>query len=313
MTDRPQQTGLHLRLLILSIPLDSALTGPDTGGDVAGETQRIAAIRDPFALLRAATVRLAEAQQEVTELSRLRQRVISELHDQGMSYAQIAAEAGLTRGRIHQLKQSAPAPEGAFLGNARLIIATPLKQEAGNARPVLAAEDFSAAQRLGDLARSYKLDPSFEHVPIGGEIDLNREDMIVICGPRLSSHVAGVLAQDPSISFERAEDGPWTLRDRETGVAYRAGMDSTPKTNSDVAYFGRLPRPDGQGLIMVLTGIHPQGSLGVVHLIVNDLADLYRQVGTERFSVLVNVDYDPANNEPVNVRLLSPFYRHQAD
>ena len=222
-------------------------------------------------------------------------------------------QAGLTRVRIHQLKQSAPAPDGAFLGNARLIIATPLKQEAGNSRPVLAAEDFSAAQRLGDLARSYKLDPSFEHVPIGGEIDLNREDVIVICGPRLSSHVAGVLAQDPSISFERAEDGPWTLRDRETGVAYRAGMDSTPKTNSDVAYFGRLPRPDGQGLIMVLTGIHPQGSLGVVHLIVNDLADLYRQVGTERFSVLVNVDYDPANNEPVNVRLLSPFYRHQAD
>lgn len=308
-----QQTGRHLRLLILSIPLDSALTGADTGGDMAGETQRIAAIKDPFELLRAATVRLAEAQQEVTELSRLRQRVISELHEQGMSYAQIAAEAGLTRGRIHQLKQSAPAPEGAFLGNARLIIATPLKQEAGNSRPVLAAEDFAAAQRLGDLARSYKLEPSFEHVPIGGEIDLNREDMIVICGPRLSSHVAGVLAQDPSICFERAEDGPWTLRDRETGIAHRSGMDSDPSTNSDVAYLGRLPRPDGQGLIMVLTGIHPQGTLGVVHLIVNDLADLYRQAGTDRFSVLLNVDYNPQDNEPVRVRLLSPFYRHEAD
>ncbi|MEY9969554.1 uncharacterized protein YjiS (DUF1127 family) [Streptacidiphilus sp. MAP12-16] len=280
---------------------------------MAGETQRIAAIKDPFALLRAATNRLAEAQQEVTELSRLRQRVIAELHDQGMSYAQIAAEAGLTRGRIHQLRQSAPGPESAFLGNTRLIIATPLKQEAQNARPVLAAEDFAAAQRLGDLARSYKLDPSFEHVPIGGDIDLNREDLIVICGPRLSSHVAGVLAQDPSIQFERAPDGPWTLRDQETGTAYRSGMDSTPATNSDVAYLGRLPRPDGRGLVMVLTGIHPQGTLGVIHLIVHDLADLYEKVGTGRFSVLVNVDYDPASNEPMNVRLLSPFYRHGAN
>ncbi|MFF0411020.1 hypothetical protein ACFYUY_11295 [Kitasatospora sp. NPDC004745] len=63
----------------------------------------------------------------------------------------------------------------------------------------------------------------------------------------------------------------------------------------------------------VLTGIHPQGTLGVVHLIVNDLADLYQQAGTGRFSVLLNVDYNPQDNEPVRVRLLSPFYRHEAD
>ncbi|WP_327067431.1 hypothetical protein [Kitasatospora sp. NBC_01302] len=192
-----------------------------------------------------------------------------------------------------------------LLGQVHRYAASERGSGAGCQRP-------SAQLRLGDLARSYKLDPSFEHVPIGGEIDLKREDMIVICRPRPSSHVAGVLAQDPSICFERAEDGPWTLRDREAGTAYRSGMDSDPRTNSDVAYLGRLPKPDVQGLVMVLTGIHPQGTLGVIHLIVNDLADLYSQVGTGRFSVLVNVDYDPANNEPVNVRLLSPFYRHEA-
>lgn len=52
-------------------------------GRVPSEYERIAAIDDPFALLRAATERLAEAQQEVTDLARLRRRVIQDLHAQG--------------------------------------------------------------------------------------------------------------------------------------------------------------------------------------------------------------------------------------
>lgn len=277
------------------------------------EAERIAAMRDPFALLKAATERLAEAQREVTELSRLRQRVITELHSQGLSYAEIAAAAGLTRGRIHQLKQAAPAPESAFLGTSRVIIATPLKREAGNARPVLAAEDFAGANRLAELARSYRLETEFEHIPLGGAIDLNRQGLIVICGPKLSEGVASVLAQDPHFRFEKAADGPWTLRDTTTNEVHRAGSDSEPKTANDVAYLGRLPRPDGNGLILVLTGIHPQGSLGVIHLITHDLENLYDRVGTGRFSCLVNVDYDAESSEPVNVRVVTPFYRHNEE
>ncbi|MCF2526604.1 sigma factor-like helix-turn-helix DNA-binding protein [Yinghuangia soli] len=277
------------------------------------EADRIARIADPFALLKAATERLAEAQREVTELSRLRQRVITELHGQGLSYAEIAAAAGLTRGRIHQLKQAAPAPESAFLGTSRVIIATPLKQEASNARPVLAAEDFAGANRLAELARSYRLEPTFEHIPLSGAIDLNRDGLVVVCGPRLSQDVAGVLATDPRFRFEKAADGPWTLRDLTTDEVHRAGMDSTPATDTDVAYLARLPRPDGNGLLLVLTGIHPQGSLGVIHLITHDLEDLYQRVGTGRFSVLVDVTYDPESNEPISVRARTPFYNHDEE
>jgi DNA-directed RNA polymerase specialized sigma24 family protein len=95
------------------------------------ESDRIAAMKDPFAQLRAATDRMAQAQREVAELARLRQRVIRDLHGQGMSYAQIAEAAGLTRGRIHQLRHSGPAPESAFLGTGELVIATPLKAGGG--------------------------------------------------------------------------------------------------------------------------------------------------------------------------------------
>jgi hypothetical protein len=285
------------------------MTGLDSS--LPAEIERLAALEDPYELLQAVTKRMAEAQREVTELARLRRRVIEQLHEQGRSYAQIAEAAGLSRGRIHQLRHRGPAPEGAFLGVGGIIIATPLKQEARNARPVVAVEDFTAAQRIADLARTMQLDVEFEQVPLDGDIDLNRPNLIVVCGPRLSDTVAGVLAQDPFIQFERADDGAWTLHDRSTGKHYRSGSDSSPPRYWDAAYLGRLPRPDGRGLVMIFTGIHPPGTLGVVHLITTEINSLYEQVDAGQFSTLVGVDYSPDANEPVNVQLLTPLYRHQ--
>ncbi len=285
------------------------MTRPDSS--LPAEIERLAALDDPYALLQEVTKRMAQAQREVTELARLRRRVIEQLYGQGRSYAQIAEAAGLSRGRIHQLRHRGPAPEGAFLGVGGIVIATPLKQEARNARPVVAVEDFTAAQRMADLARTMQLDVDFEQVPLGGDIDLDRPNLIVICGPRLSEVVAGVLSQDPFIQFERADDGPWTLHDRSTGERYRSGSDSTPPRPWDAAYLGRLPRPNGQGLVMVFTGIHPPGTLGVVHLITTEINSLYDQVGAGPFSTIVGVDYEPDANEPVSVELLTPLYRHE--
>ncbi len=285
------------------------MTGED--GSLPAEIERLAALEDPYALLEAVTRRMARAQREVTELARLRRRVIEQLHAEGRSYSQIAEAAGLSRGRIHQLRHRGPAAEGAFLGVGGVIIATPLKQEARNARPVVAVEDFTAAQRLADLARTLQLDVEFEQVPLDGAIDLNRSNLIVICGPRLSNAVADVLSQDPFIQFERAADGPWTLHDRSSDKRYRSGSDSNPPRSWDVAYLGRLPRPDGQGLVLIFTGIHPPGTLGVVHLITTEITNLYEQVGAGPFSALVGVEYKPDGNEPVNVQLLTPLYKHE--
>ncbi|SDT70588.1 RNA polymerase subunit sigma-24 [Jiangella sp. DSM 45060] len=276
------------------------------------EVERIAAIKDPFELLREASGRITTAQREVTELARLRRKVIQDLRDQGMSYADIANAAGLSRGRIFQLRQAGAAPEAAFLGRGRVVILTPLKHEAGNSRPVVAAEDFTAAQRLGELARSLRLDVEHEQIPTDGQVDLNRDNLIVICGPRLSEPVAATLAQDPAIRFERAADGVWTLRDSRADAVYRSGQDQEPPRATDPAYLARLRRPDGKGTLLLFTGIHPPGSLGVVQLLTADLADLYEQAGTEQFSALVEVDYDPATHDPTAARLLTPLYRHEA-
>ncbi|GAT69011.1 RNA polymerase subunit sigma-24 [Planomonospora sphaerica] len=275
----------------------------------SSDLDRIAAIDDPYLLLRAATERLNAAQQEVTELARLRRRVIQELHAQGMSYAQIAEKAGLSRGRIHQIKHTGPAPEGAFLGTGTITLATPLKREAGNARPVVAMEDVTAAKRLEDLARGFDLAVNLEHVPLGGDIDLNRPNLIVICGPKLSPVMGALYESDPVLEW--VKDGAWTLRDRRTGHSYRSGEDSEPARPVDYAYLGRLARPDGNGNLLVFTGIHPHGTLGVVDLLTSETATLWGQVGENRFSCVVGVEYDPATGEPVRAELASPLYRHE--
>lgn len=275
-----------------------------------GEYERIAAIRDPYDLLRAATERLAEAQQEVTELARLRRRLIQDLHAQGQSYAQIGEAAGLTRGRIHQIRHTGPAPEGAFLGTGSVIIATPLKREERGGRPVVAVEDVTAATRLEALARSFALDVATEHVPLGGDIDLDRPGLVVICGPRLSDVMAEAYGQDPVIRWEQDNAGAWTLRDTRTGKLFVSGLDDGSGRPRDVAYLGRLPRPDGQGGFLAFTGVHPPGTLGVVALLASDIGSLWGQVGDSPFSVVIGTEYDPETHEPVRTGLLTPLYRH---
>ncbi|MDX2936368.1 sigma factor-like helix-turn-helix DNA-binding protein [Streptomyces ipomoeae] len=280
---------------------------------MSGELQRIMAIGDPYLLLREVTTRLADAQQEVTELARLRRRVVQDLHAQGLSYAQIAEKAGLSRGRIHQIRHTGPAPEGAFLGRGAVTVATPLRRDDERGRTVVAVDDVSSGKRLEDLARSYGLDVTSEHVPVSGEIDLNRDGLVVVCGPRMSQEMWDTYAQDPVLRWERAEDGPWTVADRRTGTVYRSGQDSDPVRPYDVGYLGRLSRPDGNGSLLAIAGIHTQGSLGVVQLLANDLNTLWGQVGEHLFSTLVGVEYDPETSEPQSVELLCPLYRHEEE
>src|SRR5262245_56911572 len=274
------------------------------------DAERIAQLEDPYEVLRAATERMASAQQEVTELARLRRQVIQNLYDQGLSYAQIAEKAGLTRGRIHQLRHAGPAPEGAFLGIGRVVIAAPLKQEAGNARPVVAAEDFTAANRLGELARTLGLTVESEQIPLGGEFDLNRDGLVVICGPRLSSVIGDAQRADPALQFEQQTDGSFALHDLRTDVMYRSGADVDPPKPFDVAYLARLPRPDGQGHFLSLTGIHPPGTLGAAQYLATELAELHKELGQEPFSLLLRVEHG-ADNEPTVVELVTPIYRHR--
>ncbi|WP_055480408.1 sigma factor-like helix-turn-helix DNA-binding protein [Sphaerimonospora mesophila] len=274
------------------------------------DLERIAAIDDPYLLLRAATERLNAAQQEVTELARLRRRVIQELHAQGMSYAQIAEKAGLSRGRIHQIRHTGPAPEGAFLGIGAVTVITPLRHDPQTGRSVVALDDMRAGKRLEDLARTFGLTVGTDNVTVDGHIDLNRPGLLVICGPRMSDAMREAYDSDPAIQWDLDDKG-WTLVDTRTGQMHRSGTQLDPQQPTDSAFLGRLPRPDGKGSFLAIAGIHPNGSLGVIHLLAEEIATLWGQVGDQRFSCVVGVEYEPQSGEPVRAELASPLYRHE--
>ena len=93
-------------------------------------------------------------------------------------------------------------------------MAIPLKTEAASGRPVVAQEDFAAYNLLADLARDLQLEATAEYIPLGGELDLNRDNLIVICGPRLSPVVREVLQSDPVLGFDQDDAaGCWLFQD----------------------------------------------------------------------------------------------------
>ena len=157
------------------------------------DVKRVAEIASHADRARAASELLTELQASVTEAARLRRESIAWLREHGYSLAAIADIIGVSRARIAQLREAGPPPERAFLGTDRLTVAIPLKTEAASGRPVVAQEDFAAFNLLADLARDLQLEATAEYIPIGGELDLNRDNLIVICGPRLSPVVREVL------------------------------------------------------------------------------------------------------------------------
>jgi hypothetical protein len=278
---------------------------------VLDDVKRVAQIASHADRARAASELLTELQASVTETARLRRESIAWLREHGYSLAAIADIIGVSRARIAQLREAGPPPERAFLGTDRLTVAIPLKTEATSGRPVVAQEDFAAFNLLADLARDLQLDATAEYIPLGGELDLDRDNLIVICGPRLSPVVRDVLQSDPVLAFDQGDDGRWFLRDRRTGQSYQSPSDLPQPRPGDVGYLSRLRRRDGNGTFILLTGIHAVGSHGIIDYLRRELADLYEQVELRPFSTLIATEYDPATRQTVRSERITPLYQHQ--
>lgn len=264
-------------------------------------------VSDPVERAKRATALLADYQAGVTEAARIRREAFEELRAQGMSQTEIAQAVGLTRGRIGQLAKSGPPPERALLGAGPLTVAVALKREADRGRPVVAQETMAAVTRLQQLAQTLDLELDVEYVPPPGNVRLNRDDLIVICGPRLSPLVAQVLEADQVLAF-RKDDAGWYLVDQREGIEYRSPRDvGDPR---DVGYVARLPRPDGRGVFLYLAGVHATGTNGVVHYLQHGgLQELYTQARQQRFSALVECTFDADTLDVVASQRITPVYK----
>ncbi|MEE1830150.1 hypothetical protein [Streptomyces sp. SP17KL33] len=187
------------------------------------------------------------------------------------------------------------------------------KYEAGKgpdeAGEVVTREDLGNFEHLRKLLATLKLEAQYEVIPPTGIVNLNRDNHIVVCGPRLSPIIAQVLEGDDNLRFQK--DRAWHLVDLKTQEVYRSPMDEDASAG-DVGYLARLPRLDGKGTFIYVAGIHSIGANGVVHYLENHLAELYRDVRTHRFSTLISCRYDPKTLAILESKRVSPIYRHEA-
>ncbi|MEU4065890.1 sigma-70 family RNA polymerase sigma factor [Streptomyces wedmorensis] len=274
------------------------------------EVRRVSAMQDHALRVKAAADLMTELQSAVIETSRMRKESIAWLRKNGHSMADVAKLMGVSRARVSQLRDAGPPPERAFLGTQLVQVAVPLRP---GEREYVAVEDSSTGQRLLALAQGLQLDGELQYIPVTGEIDLNRDDLVIVCGPKTSPEAAAALGQDPRLSFETLPDGRWALAERETGKIYTSPSDDPrDPAPADVAYLGRLPRPDGQGTFILIAGVHAVGSLGVAHYLTENLPSLYEQAGTEPFSMVVACDYAPEDKSVKASRSASGVLLHEA-
>jgi hypothetical protein len=201
----------------------------------------------------------------------------------------------VTRGRIAQLRGPDATAEAGFFGGSQITIATPLRKQPGG-RPMVAQEDADAATVLAQHLTGLDLDTSLQHIPPGGGPNFEQDALVVICGPGTSRRIAELLENDPVFDYSQEPPGAWRIRERESGREFRSPLDDGSAPDRDIAYLGRLPRPDGRPFLLI-AGLRAIGSLGVAHYLVaaQHLRELYDTVAdTHPFSMVIGCAFEPA-------------------
>jgi len=245
---------------------------------------------DPVRRGRRATELLAVYQQRAAELARLRRVAVEDAHRElGMSYTQIAAAMGLTKGRVSQIRGTAPPPERAFFGTGPVSVGVPLRHgTAGRQRPLVAAEDMRAGEEAARLLEGYGL--AVTRYQIGpGTASAPPGDAVVICGPKTAPVGAALLARDSALDM-REDGGRWWIVQRATGQRLGSPTDEADQEPADLAYVGRH-QPD-EHVTVHIAGIHAIGSLGAVHYLAGHLAELFAGGGDASLSLVTRASYD---------------------
>jgi hypothetical protein len=254
------------------------------------EFEEVRAERDPLAQARRATELLSVYQQRSVELARLRRLAIERVADQtGMTMAAVAAEIGLSKGRITQIRQSAPPRERALFGVGPVTVAVPTRKVPGRGLPVISAEDSIAAERMTSFLQTLGFVVEQYRIPVGG-VWTPQGDVIAICGPKSSPVTAEALAADPVLEFVADTTSRFLITDRATGDAFTSGMDDEQPSRRDVAYVGRLPYRSGS--LFVIAGVHAIGSVGAVHYLTGHAAEVYATVRDGNWSAVIGSSHD---------------------
>ena len=202
---------------------------------------------------------------------------------------------GLTKGRITQIRQSAPPHEWAFFGVGPVVVAIPERLSAERPFPFLSAEDVETSYQLTDMLGALGFQVRPERLPADGEWRLPESDLVVVCGPVSSPTMARVYSDDPHLAWVRDPAGRFWISDLSSGERWGSPMDDAPTRPEDIGYLGRRPRPDGIGTMVVIGGVHAIGSLGVAAWLRDHLPEVYAATDGGPFSMVIGSRHDGLN------------------
>jgi transcriptional regulator with XRE-family HTH domain len=290
----------------------------DPLADLLGEVRRTA---DPIERAKRYTELIERFASATTLASEGRHEALVEAKNvKGIPQAKIAKALGLTPARINQMLKSTPGPppERALLApdaGIPLSIAVVEKRDAEGGKPTVLLSTQHAIDKLQDLASTLGLqtEKKPEVIPPPGIVDLNRDNLAVLIGPRISALIAQVVASDPVIHWRRDKRNHWYLVDSRTGAEFHSDFDNG--TNNDVgerqciAHIGRVRRPDSQGSFLYLGGAHAAGTAGAVDVFVREYTSIWEQAKRAAWSAIVVTKTD-ADGDIISAELATPIYVH---
>lgn len=252
---------------------------------------------DPLERARRATDLLSRYQQRTVELARLRKEAIQEAADtKGMTLSQVAAAVGISKGRVTQIRQTAPGPERALFGVGPILVLVPERPMEGRPVGVIAAEDQQTGDRAQELLEAMQFTVQRQTIRQGSTA-LPTGDTFAICGPKTAPAVGDVVAADPAYTFVPDSEGHWVITNTRTGEVHTSPMDHGDP-GGDTAYITRRSTPDG--ILTVVAGIHAMGSLGALHYLENHAHDVYQRAGLNDFTLITRAtftDHQPTSSE----------------
>jgi hypothetical protein len=277
---------------------------------VVDDLASLRAETDPLERVRRAAAAMAGAEA-------IRDEAISEAYASGATQAAIGEAAGITGARVGQLVKGRPGPERTLLAPepGPVVVAVVQKQAADGGQPTIATTTRQALSGLHAAARDLGLETREELVGPPGLIDLNRSNLAVLMGPRISALIAQAVSADPVIKWAQVRAGHWYLTDTETGQQYRSDFDAgwsggPAGKRSCYAHVGRIRRPDGRGTWLYLGGAHSPGTAGAVAWFLRDMPSLWEQVRRSlTWSAIVRTVADD-DGSPVESELATPVYTH---
>lgn len=243
---------------------------------------------DPLRQAQKATKLLTLYQQRSVELARLRKEAIGRaVKETGMTYAAVAQAVGLSKGRITQIRQTAPPPHRALFGIGPVSLLIPARSLPSRSTSVVALEDTEAAEGMRTLLTSLHF--HVHQAPLLPSTDLPPGDVVAICGPKSSAAVARIIAADPVMDFGQRSNGRWTIRHRTTGAELVSPLDDA-EADSDHAYVSRVTQADRT--LVVVAGIHALGSIGAVEYLTRYAPALYNATDGGDFSLAISSTFN---------------------